>query len=103
MPNDKPSVDFNIDTFTPEAHDPFALVLGGKRYEMTHMDDLDGFDFLEAVTKGEAASTLRLFEMALGRDELAAIRKAKLPKATLDELQKRYLTHCGIDLGNSGS
>lgn len=101
--SDKPAVDFNLDSYTPDANVPFAIVLGGKRYEMTHMDDLDGFDFLEAVTKGEASATLRLLEMALGRDDLATIRKTRVPKSKLDELQKRYLTHCGIDLGNSGS
>lgn len=101
MANDKPTVDFNLDTFTPEQKaTPFAFVLGGKRYEMKPLDDLDAFDVLDAYTRSDVQATLDTLRLALGDDAYDDLRKTGVKKAGLDELQRRYLTHCGVSLGN---
>lgn len=100
--SDKPApVGFNVDTFAPEKHEPFAVVIGGKRYEMVHTEDLDAFGFIDAYTKGEASATNDVLTLALGDDGIKALRALKPTNAVLNELVSRYFAHCGIDTGNS--
>ncbi len=100
MTNDKPSVDLNLDAYAPdETLEPYSVVLGGKRYVLPHIDDLDAYGFVEAQQSGSDIETLKL---ALG-DQFTEFRKNRLSRGALNRLLNRYLTHCGIDLGNSAS
>lgn len=100
MSTDKPSIDFNLDAYTPTTPTtPFNVVLGGKRYELAHIDDLDGWKFIEAFEDGENTAPRDILKLALG-EQWEDFRKHRLAKGSLDELVNRYLKHSGIDTGN---
>jgi hypothetical protein len=102
--SDKPAPVFNLDTFQAEGElKPFSVNFGSQLYEFRHLDELDGFGVLEAFTQGEAQSTLDVLRMALGDEKFNEFRKKRPSRAMLDALIKRYLRHCGIDLGKSNS
>lgn len=99
MATDKPAAVFNLDGFKAEGElKPFPVNFKGKLYNMVHLDNLDGFDTIDAFMLNDAGSTKEVLKMALG-DDHAEFRKGKPSKAMLDELVKRYLAHCGVDTG----
>lgn len=99
---DKPTVDFNLDTYKATPGDPFGVVIKGKRYELPHLDDLDGWAVIDAFTRGEVTATKELLALAFG-ENFDAFVGSGITKKGLDEFIRRYLRHCGVELGNSGS
>jgi hypothetical protein len=100
---DSPEVDFNIDSYkSAEELKPYAIVFGGKRYEMTHMDELDGWSVAEAFTAGDAGADIEIIKLSLGEAKFAEFKKesaGKLKRGPMQELIKRYLAHCGLSTG----
>lgn len=99
--NDRPEVDFNLDTFRNEAETkPFVVVHDGRPYSFTHLDELDGWKAAEAFMGGDAGADVEVIKLALG-DDFDKFKSAKpLKRAAMTALVKRYLNHCGIDTGN---
>lgn len=96
---DKPGPTFNLDTFQNSLEvEPFAVALGGERFELTHLDLLDGWEVVDAFMGGEVQATVDLLKLALG-DSWDEFRAKRVNRGGLDELTRRYLTHCGVDLG----
>lgn len=96
---DKPSVDLNLDVYeAAEERKPFAVVLGGKRFVFTHMDDLEAWDVVNAFLGGEVEATVSVIEQALG-DDYEEFRSKPLKKGKFDHLVKSYMAHCGVNAG----
>ena len=102
MAEDKPANVLNLDAFKSEGENkPLPVKLGGKLFNMTHLNELDGFEILDTFTLGDVESTRELIKKALG-DDYKEFRDKKPKKELLDHLQEMYLKHCGIDTGKSG-
>ncbi len=78
MTNDKKAVDLNLDAYKASADlEPFTVVLGGKPYQFTHIDELPAWDVMDGFVAGEAAATTKILQLALG-DKYTEFRKHPL-------------------------
>ncbi|MFT4288175.1 hypothetical protein [Nocardioides sp.] len=99
--NDKPTVDFNLDTYRNEVEtNPFVVVHGGKPFTFPHLDELDGWQIAEAFAGGQAGADVEVIKTALGEDFAKFKNAAKLRRGPMNAMLKAYLAHCGIDSGN---
>lgn len=96
MAQDKPTVDFNFDTFKSEAeHKPYGIVIDGKHISLPPAADLKGIEFFENSLQGDGYATIELLKAILTEDQYQAVRKS----ATIESLQvfiKGYLAASGM-------
>lgn len=90
--NDKPSVDFNFDTFEMDGNkQPFGTVIGGKRYEAADPRSLDYRAFAKAESSADA-----MFELLFPEDH-EEILENKIPTAALTAFVQKVLKHYEVD------
>lgn len=96
MAQDKPTVDFNFDTFKSETdHEPYGIVIDGKHVELQPAATLNGIAFFENSLKGDAHATVEMLKSVLTDEQYKAVRA----KASLEALQafvKGYLAASGL-------
>lgn len=98
--DDKP-FDFNLDTVKAEVDlTPFRFQWNGKRWEMTHVQELDSWGLIAATGSRELEVIARMFEVALG-SQYPEFSKVKLPQYKLQKLFDAYMEFCGVDPGES--
>lgn len=96
---DKPKVDFNLDSYEREsAPGPFAVVVGGRRYELVDAQECDYRDLLQAQQAFAAGDPQRSFDMIVKEDDREAFFANRLPNYKLRALFERYNAHYGIPI-----
>ncbi|WP_406157782.1 hypothetical protein [Streptomyces canus] len=104
-PDDQP-FDFNLNAVQAEVDlTPFRFLWATKdnpnrRFSMTHMQDLDVWELMEAADRGEVGAMLGVFQAALG-DDWKDFRAVKLPQYKLKALFDAYRDYCGAAEGES--
>jgi hypothetical protein len=94
---DKPTVDFNFDTWEAEgAAKPFGVVIGGKRYEAVNPVDLDYREFENA--EDDPGTT---FKLLFPDDYEEILAHPRIKVGALQEFNKRVMDHYG--LGNTAA
>lgn len=90
--NDKPSVDFNFDTWEQEgAPKPFGVVIGGKRYEAVNPLDLD-YRALEGA-EDDADATFRVL---FPEDHEEILANKHIKAGALRDFNQKVLEHYGL-------
>lgn len=96
MAQDKPTVDFNFDTFKSEAeHKPYGIVIDGKHVALPPASELKGIEFFENSMQGDAYATVAMLKAILTEEQYQSLRKA----ATIEALQafiRGYLAASGM-------
>lgn len=94
---DKPSVDFNFDTWEAEgAPKPFGVIIGGKRYEAVNPMDLDYREFEKVEDDPDAT-----FRMLFPHDWEAILANKVIKAGALQDFNRKVLDHYG--LGNTAA
>jgi hypothetical protein len=94
---DKPSIDFNLDTFEREnAPEPFYVILGGKRYALQDAQALDYRDLLDSQRKAMNGEPERAVEILVPEEDRDAFFANRIPNFKLDALFRRYNEHHGL-------
>ncbi len=93
MPDrDKPTVDFNFDTWERETSlAPFAVVIGGQRYEAIDPLDLDYRTFMASGDDAEAQ-----FKMLFPDSHTKILANKAIKLGALQEFNRRILEHYGM-------
>ncbi len=100
-PDDKP-FDFDLDTVEGEVDcTPWVMNWKGRGWTFAHFENLDVWEQAKASDLGSTAATMKVFELALGKDVWVEFQKIPLPTRKLKALWEAYAEHCGIDLGES--
>lgn len=98
---DSKPFDFNLDAVKSEVDlTPFRFNFAGRRYTMTHLEDLNIWDLMEVADRGEIGAMVGAFKAALG-NEFDDFRAQKLPQYKLKALFEAYRKHCGVESGES--
>lgn len=93
--------DLNLDTVEAEVElTPFRFHYGGKRWTMSHAQELDTWDLLAAADGGDLAQVNAVFKAALGK-QWSDFRKHPLPQYKALALFNAYQQHSGIEPGES--
>lgn len=104
MPQDKPKIHLNLDTLEREnAPEPFAVVLGGKRYVLDDAQQVDSRELLAAqlaYMNGDPTKSLQVVVPEADREKFFGNR---LPNYKLTALFKAYNEHYGIDPGEASA
>lgn len=99
-PDNQP-FDFNLDAVEAEVElRPFRVHFGGRRFEFTHMQELDAWDTIEAAESGDVGVVVNSMKLALG-DQWEAFRKIPMPQHKLMRLFKAWQKHSGVESGES--
>ncbi|WP_330339417.1 hypothetical protein [Streptomyces sp. NBC_00557] len=105
-PDDQP-FDFNLNAVQAEVDlSPFRFLWRTKddpnrRFSMTHMQDLDVWELMEAAEGGDISAMTGVFQAAMSEDDWKAFRATRLPQYKLKALFKAYREHCGAAEGES--
>lgn len=100
-PTDDKPFDFNLDAFKAETELlPFRFHWNSKRWTMEHVEALDSWDLIAASSTRELDILIKVFEAALG-DQYEEFRKIRLPQFKVKGLFDAYMSHCGVDPGES--
>lgn len=99
--SDKPSVDFNFDTWEQEnPGKPFSVVLKGRRYVLTDPTLLDYRDLMEfeRVQRGnvDRETVESVFGKILPEGEEEAFFANRLPAGAMMEMLTAYAAHHGL-------
>lgn len=90
--NDKPSVDFNFDSWEQEdAPQPFGIVIDGKRYEAVNPLDLDYREF-DAVSDDADA----VFRLLFPKDHEKILAAKRIKAGALRDFQQKVMDHYGL-------
>ncbi|MEU7066885.1 hypothetical protein [Streptomyces sp. NPDC046161] len=99
-PDDQP-FDFNLDAAEAEVElRPFRVHFGGRRFELTHMQELNAWEAIEAAEAGQVGVVVESIKLALG-DQWEDFRKVPMPQHKLLRLFKAWQAHSGIKPGES--
>lgn len=98
--DDKP-FDFNLDSAKAEVDlAPFRFQWGGKRWAMTHVQELDAWGLIAATGSRDLDVITKMFQVALG-DQYESFTEIPLPQYKLQALFDAYMEYCGVDPGES--
>ncbi|MFF4848797.1 hypothetical protein [Streptomyces sp. NPDC001194] len=99
-PDDQP-FDFNLDAVQAEVElRPFRVHFAGRRWEFTHMQELDAWEAIEAAETGNIGVVVNTIRLALG-DQWEDFRKVPMPQHKLMPLFKAWQAHSGVETGES--
>lgn len=102
-PADDQPFDFNLDTVEAEVDlRPFRVHFAGRRWELTHMQDLNSWDAIAAAESGDARFVAESLKLAL-TDQWDDFRKQRLPQYKLLSLFKAWQAHSGVQPGESAA
>lgn len=102
MPQDKPKIHLNLDSLErPDAPDPFAVVLGGKRYVLVDAIELDYRELIDAQVAFMNGRPQPAVETMVAEKDREAFFANKLSTFKLGKLFEAYNAHYGIDPGEA--
>lgn len=102
MPSDKPEIHLNLDSFLqPDKADPFAVVLGGKRYVLADLHEEDYRVLVQGLQAAAAGDPESMLHLVVPADERDVFFANKIPAFKLQGLMEAYLKHYGINPGEA--
>lgn len=106
-PADDQPFDFNLNAVAAEVDlSPFRFLWATKdnpnrRFTMTHLQDLDVWELMEAAERGDMGAMIGVFQAAMSREDWIDFRAVRLPQYKLKALFDAYRQHCGTAEGES--
>ncbi|MFI5685907.1 hypothetical protein [Streptomyces sp. NPDC051636] len=105
-PDDQP-FEFNLNAVKSEVDlTPFRFLWAtadnpNRRFTMTHLQDLDVWELMEAAERGDTGAMIGVFQAAMSKEDWTDFRAVPLPQYKLKALFDAYRQHCGAAEGES--